>query len=82
MTESLASLSERALEDLRDVFARLPDDAADPLIEAIAAARHVVVYGCARASRCACASCGTSSATAAPPSSRSRTTSAVRVRNS
>ena len=32
MTESLASLSERALEDLRDVFARLPDDAADPLI--------------------------------------------------
>ena len=36
MTESLASLSERALEDLRDVFARLPDDAADPLIEAIA----------------------------------------------
>ena len=27
MTESLASLSERALEDLRDVFARLPDDA-------------------------------------------------------
>ena len=48
MTESLASLSERALEDLRDVFARLPDDAADPLIEAIAAARHVVVYGCGR----------------------------------
>jgi hypothetical protein len=42
MTESLASLSERALEDLRDVFARLPDDAADPLIEAIAAARHCV----------------------------------------
>ena len=29
MTKSLASLSERALEDLRDVFARLPDDAAD-----------------------------------------------------
>jgi hypothetical protein len=29
MTESPASLSERALEDLRDVFARLPDDAAD-----------------------------------------------------
>jgi hypothetical protein len=26
MTESLASLSERALEDLRDVFARLPAD--------------------------------------------------------
>jgi hypothetical protein len=48
MTESLASLSERALEDLRDVFARLPDDAADPLIEAIAAAPHVVVYGCVR----------------------------------
>ena len=77
MTESLASLSERALEDLRDVFARLPDDAADPLIEAIAAARHVVVYGCARASRCACSSCGTSSATAAPPSSRSRTNSVL-----
>ena len=56
MTQSLASLSERACEDLRDVFARLPDDAADPLIEAIDAARHVVVYGCARASRCACAS--------------------------
>lgn len=29
MTESLASLSERALEDLRDVLARLPDDVAD-----------------------------------------------------
>lgn len=74
MTESLASLSERALEDLRDVFARLPDDAADPLIEAIAAARHVVVYGCARASRCACSSSATSTRTGAPRSSRSRTT--------
>lgn len=36
------------------MFARLPDDAADPLIEAIAAARHVVVYGCACVSLCLC----------------------------
>jgi 6-phospho-3-hexuloisomerase len=48
MPQSLASLSEGALEDLRNVFARLPDDAADPLIDAIVAARHVVVYGCGR----------------------------------
>src|SRR6266851_5272382 len=48
MTESLATLSRGALEDLRRVFAKLPDDAADPLIEAIVAARKIVVFGCGR----------------------------------
>ncbi len=48
MPQSLASLSLGALDDLRSVFARLPDDAADPLIDAIVAARHIVVYGCGR----------------------------------
>src|SRR4029077_5653734 len=48
MPQSLASLSLGALDDLRRVFTRLPDDAADPLIDAIAAARHIVVYGCGR----------------------------------
>ena len=48
MPQSLTSLSLGALEELRSVFARLAEDAADPLIEAIVGARHIVVYGCGR----------------------------------
>jgi len=48
MTETLADLSKGALNDLAGVFARLPDDAADPLIEAIVAARRIVLFGCGR----------------------------------
>jgi 6-phospho-3-hexuloisomerase len=48
MNDSLAALSDGALEDLRGVFAKLRDDAAEPLIEAIAAAKRIVVFGCGR----------------------------------
>ena len=48
MTGSLAELSKGALADLAGVFAKLPDDAADPLIEAIVAAKKIVLFGCGR----------------------------------
>lgn len=48
MTETLSSLSTGALNDLRGVFAQLPDDAADALIEAIVAAKKIVLFGCGR----------------------------------
>ncbi|HEY1944657.1 MAG TPA: SIS domain-containing protein [Roseiarcus sp.] len=48
MTQPLSELSRGALDDLSRVFARLPDDAADALIEAIVAARNIVVFGCGR----------------------------------
>jgi len=48
MTESLTRLAAVALEDLRGVFATLPDDAAEPLVAAIAAANHIVLFGCGR----------------------------------
>ena len=48
MNDSLAALSDGTLEDLRGVFAKLRDDAAEPLIEAIAAAIRIVVFGCGR----------------------------------
>src|SRR5271167_2502264 len=48
MTETLAELSKGALKDLEGVFARLPNDAADALIEAIVAAKRIVVFGCGR----------------------------------
>jgi 6-phospho-3-hexuloisomerase len=48
MSDALAELSKGALNDLARVFARLPDDAADPLIEAILGARRIVLYGCGR----------------------------------
>ena len=48
MGETLAELSRGALDDLGRVFARLPEDAADPLIEAIVAAKRIVVFGCGR----------------------------------
>ncbi len=48
MPRRLADLSKGALDDLSRVFAKLPDDAADPLIEAIVGAGSIVVFGCGR----------------------------------
>src|SRR5271156_7046069 len=48
MVDTMRELSKGALNDLEAVFAKLPDDAADPLIEAIAAANRIVVFGCGR----------------------------------
>jgi 6-phospho-3-hexuloisomerase len=48
MSQTLRELSRGALDDLGRVFARLPDDAADPLIEAIVAAKRIIVFGCGR----------------------------------
>jgi len=48
MNESLSQLSRSALKDLGEVFARMPDSAADALIGAIVKARRIVVYGCGR----------------------------------
>lgn len=45
---SLKELSRRALSELDTVMAGLPEDAAAPLIDAIADARHVVVYSAGR----------------------------------
>ena len=48
MTESLAQLSKGALSDLGGVFAAMPEDALDGLIEAIVAAKRIVVFGLGR----------------------------------
>ena len=48
MTASLSELSKGALEDLAKTFSRLPEDAADGLIEAIVAARKIVLFGLGR----------------------------------
>ena len=48
MTESLTQLSKGALNDLGDVFAAMPEDALDGLVEAIVAARRIVVFGLGR----------------------------------
>ncbi len=48
MAESLATLSKGALADLSGVFARLPEDAANSLIEAIVAANRIVLFGLGR----------------------------------
>jgi 6-phospho-3-hexuloisomerase len=48
MSQGLSELSKGALSDLGRVFRQLPDDAADPLIEAIIAANRIVVFGCGR----------------------------------
>ena len=48
MTESLAQLSKGALSDLAGVFAAMPEDALDGLIEAIVAAKRIVVFGLGR----------------------------------
>ena len=46
--ETLKELGKGALSDLGRAFAALPDDAADALIEAIVAAKRIVVFGCGR----------------------------------
>ena len=48
MTASLSELSKGALYDLSQTFAQLPDDAADGLIDAIVAARKIVLFGLGR----------------------------------
>ncbi len=48
MAKSLQELGRAAAADLEAVLARLPADAAGPLIEAILAARRIAVYGCGR----------------------------------
>jgi 6-phospho-3-hexuloisomerase len=48
MTDSLSTLAKGALADVAEVFDKLGDDAADGLIDAIVAARRIVVYGCGR----------------------------------
>jgi len=48
MTHSLAELSKGALSDLAGVFAAMPEDALDGLVEAIIKARRIVVFGLGR----------------------------------
>ena len=48
MSMALSELSRRALSDLSGVFSALPDTAADPLIDAIASARRIALYGAGR----------------------------------
>ncbi len=48
MRETLSELSRGALADLARVFAVLPETAADELIEAIVAAKRIVVFGLGR----------------------------------
>ena len=45
---TLPALAIRALHDLEAVFGRLPADGADALIEAIATARRIAIYGAGR----------------------------------
>ena len=44
----MKELAHRALADLGEVFAALPDSVAEPLIEAILSARRIAVYGAGR----------------------------------
>jgi 6-phospho-3-hexuloisomerase len=48
MTKTLAQLSKGALSDLAGVFAAMPENALDGLIEAIVAAKRIVVFGLGR----------------------------------
>ncbi len=48
MSESLSHLAKGALADLSAVFAAMPDDALDGLIEEVVKARRVVVFGLGR----------------------------------
>ena len=48
MTDSLAELSKSALNDLASVFAAMPENALDGLIEEIVKARRMVVFGLGR----------------------------------
>ena len=48
MTDSLAQLSKGALSDLAAVFAAMPENALEGLVEAIVAAKRIVVFGLGR----------------------------------
>lgn len=48
MTRTLKELGRDAVAELDAVFAAIPDDAADPLIKAIVAARRIAVHGAGR----------------------------------
>ena len=48
MTESLSQLAKGALSDLSAVFAAMPEDALDGLIEEIVKAKRIVVFGLGR----------------------------------
>ncbi len=48
MNETLSGLATRALRELAEIFRRMPDDCADGLIDAIIAARKIVLFGCGR----------------------------------
>ncbi len=48
MTQSLSKLAQAAITDLDGVMARMADDAADDLIEAIIAANRICLYGAGR----------------------------------
>ena len=48
MSGTLRELAARALAELQDVFARIGDDAAEPLIAAIRGARRIALYGVGR----------------------------------
>src|SRR5712675_765619 len=48
MIETLAQLSKGALSDLAGVFGEMPEDALDGLIDAIVAAKRIVVFGLGR----------------------------------
>jgi 6-phospho-3-hexuloisomerase len=48
MTESLAQLSKGALSDLAGVFAAMPENALDGLIEELVKARRIVLFGLGR----------------------------------
>ncbi len=48
MAESLGAMAKGALKDLEGVFAAMPEDALDGLIEEIVKARRIVVFGLGR----------------------------------
>jgi 6-phospho-3-hexuloisomerase len=48
MRETLSDLTKGALREISGVFAQMPDDCADELIDAIVAARRIVLFGCGR----------------------------------
>ena len=48
MTESMNALAKGALKDLEAVFAAMPENALDALIEEIVAAKRIVVFGLGR----------------------------------
>jgi 6-phospho-3-hexuloisomerase len=48
MNLSLSELSRNAMADLAAVFSKMPEDAADSLIEAIVSAKRICLYGAGR----------------------------------